>query len=1322
MPVIRQSTTRVMLNARLASALFWTVTAVWLLVLSLWISLHILIVPRIDQFRPWLQEHATRVLGVTVELGPLTASSKGWVPEFEINDIRLLGLNGQPLLNLGRLTLRLTPASALQGEFSQITLERLAVDVRRDAQGTFHLGDMPLGQGQDQRLRDWVFEQWEWVLRDGDVHFTDQQGGQHHFSGLEMVLQNGLRHHQFRIDATPPSALGERFSLRGEFKQALLNPHAGQFETWSGQLYAASGQVHLAAWQRLVAPQQPVNVMGQGWTRGWWVVRDGQLKSWTQDFELTQVQWSQVSGWSEMLPDLRHAQGRIEWVNGSRQHLSLKNAKLEPENEPAWPLSQADFEWQTQAGGMTLGQLNLDALDLAQLSRWSAKMPNAGSAWLHQANPRGLAQNIKLKWTGPLQDLNIEQWSVKLKDVSWQPAEPRKGPGLADWPGASGVSGELSGTGTSIQGVLMQSQGHWQWPGMWDEPTQKVDRLQVDFQAQTSATQTHLKINHAQLQVGSTRADLDLNWTRTPQDPLGRMQLHAQVPEVAITQITSWLPQSLPAQVRQYLKEALPQGTAQSVTAQMSGRLADFPFTQKGSGQFRISGLVRGVKFNTVPKSLQPSSETGEWPVLQDLSGELVFDRASVKLSRVKTRVAQAPGMVWSDLEAQIAQLDKAVVNVRAAGKGPLNDALKFWKASPLNGYTDRALDSAQAQGGVDLRMNLGIPIDKPEATQANGWVTFSGNDISLGQVGPNLTRVRGGLRFTANGFELNNVQALLWGGEARIEGAAKADAGTSQPKVWLKLQGQINARGLQEAPELSAWSAPLKTLTGSANYSAKVQWRQGQIETQFNSSMVGMAIQAPSGLGKNAAQSMPLHFETSLNEARLNSNQSLQDQVTLRWGDLDARLIRDVSGDKPRVTRGLIRWGRQTTQVMPEQGVLVHVNADELELDPWSEWLQKASGSSGDAIQWLQTMPALKVELQAQSVGLAGRHVHQVVLGASNQGLVWSGHIRSQELEGDLSYQLSSGAGNALLKARLSRLSIPPQTKSDVDALLDQNAPDFPTVDLEVQDLDLHGKKLGSLVLQAQNQITQGKAREWRLSKLMLSNDDGAFNAQGLWQKSPTSSRSQTHFDFKLTLKNAGNVLSRMGTPDAVRSGSGSIEGEVRWQGTPISPDTSSMSGQFRIQVERGQFLKTEPGAARLLGVLNLQALPRRLLLDFRDVFSEGFAFDVFRGDVVIDHGVAQSHNLQMKGVAAVVMMDGQADIVHETQRLKVLVIPDINAAGASLLYSAINPVVGLTTFVAQYVLRRPLTDSNTQQFEIEGTWDEPKVTQVPFKTEAQP
>ena len=155
-------------------------------------------------------------------------------------------------------------------------------------------------------------------------------------------------------------------------------------------------------------------------------------------------------------------------------------------------------------------------------------------------------------------------------------------------------------------------------------------------------------------------------------------------------------------------------------------------------------------------------------------------------------------------------------------------------------------------------------------------------------------------------------------------------------------------------------------------------------------------------------------------------------------------------------------------------------------------------------------------------------------------------------------------------------------------------------------------------------------------------------------------------------------------------------------------------MSGQFNVNIEAGQFLKADPGLAKLLGVLSLQSLPRRLVLDFRDVFSEGFAFDFVRGDVTIDQGVAFTNNLQMKGVNAAVLMEGSADIAKETQDLKVIVVPEINAGTASLITAVINPVVGIGTFLAQIFLRQPLIKAATQEFHIDGSWADPKVTKV--------
>ena len=127
-------------------------------------------------------------------------------------------------------------------------------------------------------------------------------------------------------------------------------------------------------------------------------------------------------------------------------------------------------------------------------------------------------------------------------------------------------------------------------------------------------------------------------------------------------------------------------------------------------------------------------------------------------------------------------------------------------------------------------------------------------------------------------------------------------------------------------------------------------------------------------------------------------------------------------------------------------------------------------------------------------------------------------------------------------------------------------------------------------------------------------------------------------------------------------------------------------------------------------------------MVLDFRDVFSQGFAFDFVRGDINVDKGVARTNNLQMKGLNAAVLMEGRASLEDETQDLTVVVVPEINAMTASLAATAINPVIGVGSFVAQMFLRGPLMEAATRTFHIQGTWADPVVAQVRNKSPAAP
>jgi uncharacterized protein YhdP len=126
------------------------------------------------------------------------------------------------------------------------------------------------------------------------------------------------------------------------------------------------------------------------------------------------------------------------------------------------------------------------------------------------------------------------------------------------------------------------------------------------------------------------------------------------------------------------------------------------------------------------------------------------------------------------------------------------------------------------------------------------------------------------------------------------------------------------------------------------------------------------------------------------------------------------------------------------------------------------------------------------------------------------------------------------------------------------------------------------------------------------------------------------------------------------------------------------------------------------------------LQSLPRRLILDFRDVFLEGFAFDNISGDIQLEDGVASTNNLRMRSVQAAALLEGRADMNRETQDIRVVVVPEINAGTASLAYATINPVLGLGSFLAQFFLRKPLAEANTREFHITGSWDDPQVEEI--------
>jgi uncharacterized protein YhdP len=364
-------------------------------------------------------------------------------------------------------------------------------------------------------------------------------------------------------------------------------------------------------------------------------------------------------------------------------------------------------------------------------------------------------------------------------------------------------------------------------------------------------------------------------------------------------------------------------------------------------------------------------------------------------------------------------------------------------------------------------------------------------------------------------------------------------------------------------------------------------------------------------------------------------------------------------------------------------------------------------------------------VALRAQELRWGSRRFNSVLIGASDDQGLWRANVTADQLDGYIEYRPArrrAATNPGRVYARLARLSIPKgEGDQQVEALLDEPPTAVPGVDVVVDDFELRGKRLGKVEIEASNRTRRepGKepVREWRLEKLAFTVPEAQFTGTGSWAAAGPNARRRASIDFKLAVADSGAFLERLGAGKALRGGKGQLSGQVSWVGSPFSPDYPTLSGQVNVSMDAGQFLKAEPGAARLLSVLSLQSLPRRLSLDFRDLFEQGFSFDNVTGDVGIAEGVARTNNLRMRGPAAVVLMEGSADLARETQDLRAVVVPEINAGTASLAFAIINPAVGIGTFLAQVFLRRPLIEAGTREFHVSGSWDDPKVERVERK-----
>lgn len=1301
------------------------------------------------------------------------------VPSFALSDVRLLDPAGREALRLPQVEVSISVRSLWRLGFERLLIDSPTLDVRRTTDNRIEVAGLDLSAPaqQDSRAANWFFSQTAFEISNGTVRWTDDLRAQPPLalSRLTLNLRNARLGHDFRLDATPPPEWGGPFSLRGRLSEPLidltaLGAGAGgpPWRNWSGELYADFERADVARLQMHVdLASLGLQVRsGQGAVRAWADVKEGQVTGAVVDLALSQI----ATRLAPRLPELAIAElhGRLtaQW-SATGFEVGSPDLRFLTAEGLDWKGSAIRLQHQhAQGGNAASSTLNAERVNLAALAAIATRLPlpDASRALLLKLKPQGHIEGLKAEWQGvppvaneaapPVEAQTAADWQPeryrttgRLRDfaVAGEPLKPP--PGGHILPGRPGIRGaqvdfEFDQDGGKAK--LQVENGALDLPGVFEQSELALTRLETDARWRLQGPNIEAWLDNLRLANSDTEGAATAHWStsdpaRSPSKSRfpGVLDLTARLNGAQADRVHRYLPIAIGAEPVRYVREAVRGGAVGTVDFRIKGDLYDMPFNQPGAqGEFRIAAQLKGVDFSYVPPYLQaedPSSVA--WPMVKGATGQLVLDRTSLNITGLESGLEGGPGLRLSNASVGIADLaHNPTLKVSADAQGPAEQVLAFVRGSPVNGFTGQALQHATINGAAQVQFQLQIPLEHIDKTTVSGGVQFPGNDLRISAESPLLLRTVGRVNFTEHGFTVPAAKSQVYGGELRYAGGMAPDA-QGVARIRFKGQGSATAEGLRAAG-LGLVSRLAEQAAGSAAYSVDLGFRAGVPEINVSTDLQGMAVGLPAPLAKDALQALPLRYENRVLtvSGEPSAETPRTDRLFVQLGNPAQPLAtldyeRNLSGAEPRVTRGSVSAGVDVAEmaVMPAEGVQAHIRFRQIDADAWDRSFTQLTGTdprvvlagrAPDDSASLLYLPT-SVALRAESLLVGGRSYSHVVVGGSREGRQWRANVQADQLNGYFEYRQASEAQAGSVYARLARLVLAPAAAADVEELL-QQPNSMPALDIAVDDLVIAERQLGRVEIQAQNLGRAGRAREWRLNKLNLSVPEAQFSAVGNWafsQSNATGASRRTALDINLDIKDAGALLARFGRAGVVRGGKGVIKGSIGWVGSPMSLDYPTLSGQLNADIRSGQFLKVDPGAAKLLGVLSLQALPRRLALDFRDVFSEGFTFDFVRGDASIAQGVASTNNLQMKGVNAAALMEGSADIAREVQDLKVVVVPEINAGTAALIATVINPAVGLGTFIAQYLLSQPLQSATTQEFHITGQWADPQVDKVERK-----
>jgi uncharacterized protein (TIGR02099 family) len=1245
----------------------WTVLAVVFVCASVVLSLRYWVLPNIDTFRPQIERVVSEATHQHISIGRISGNWDGLRPRLVLEGVTVYDKADRPALRFSRVdsTLSWRSAAIMRVSFHALDIYQPMLDVRRDAKGTISVAGIELDTQQTEGggFVAWLLDQPDIELHDAGVVWTDdlRAAPPHALQHVTLHLVNRGRRHRFGLQAQAPAEIARGLDVRGDLRGRTLDALA----EWNGRLFLQLDYIDIAAWRQWV--DFPVEFpRGSGALRTWLTFSNDELTEVTADVRLAGVRTRLRADLPEL--ELDSLSGRFGWKTTptgfevSSTGLALAASRPDVALRPADVLLRVARD---KSGAATSGELRANTLDLAPLAMLADRLPldEAARKDLAQLDPRGRVDDLLVKWTGRWSQPESYSAHARFYDLAakrWKAL-----------PGVAGVSGTVEASEKGGSANLEGEHALLDLPSVFKDVV-RLDRVKGQVGWTLHGGELDLRVHS--LNVANADLAGSVSGTYRRRAAGDEMDFTGSLTRADARAVARYLPVDVLKDEHKWFQRALVAGTSPDVKFHVKGRVADFPYPDNKGGVFTLTAKLSGGVLDYADG----------WPRIEGITGQLEFRgrRMDVLASQAKVY-----GVRLAKVQATIPNLDThtPLLTVTGEAEGPTSDFLAFIAKSPVSDMLDHFTDNARAQGRGRLSLKLTLPLANLKNTRVAGAYQFLGDNVIVDSSLPGVDQLTGRLEFTDSSVRIPGATGVFLGGPVTISANTQRDG-----VIRMSMQGRINADNVRK---LGSDFAIMQHLRGATDWRGSFTVRDKTADLVIESSLQGIASVLPAPFAKSPGETIPLRIE--------RRHAGAQQRVSISYGNIAAaQLVLRTEGGKSVIDRGTVRFGGGAAPEPDKPGVWATGTVKFFDFDEWLKFAGEGESAPAYALSG--------IDVKIGEMDVFSRRLHDLAISATSQAGGMRITARAKELESTGTWHPQ---GKGRITARLKRLIVP-AAETRLTELQDKpppgtKPPELPALDIVAESFQLGQKQLGRLELSAVHEN-----RDWRIERLRVTNADSSLQADGVWQSWLTQPR--TRLTLRFDVSDIGKTLTRLGYPEGVRGGTAKIEGTLSWIGSPQEFDYPTLSGNLVIDAARGQFAKLDPGIAKLLGILSLQALPRRNSLDFRDISSEGFAFDAIVGAVKIDRGVASTENLRIQGPSALVVMTGSVDLARETQNLKVRVNPHLSES-VSLAGALIGgPVAGVAAYLAQKILKDPLEQIAGFDYAITGTWSDPQVAKL--------